>query len=140
MSGVGPGAAAEVGPAHGGLALCAHDLTVRYGDVVALSDVNLEIPYGATVAVLGPNGSGKSTLFGAGVGLLKPAAGSIGIGERGVSWLPQRLELEPTFPVTVRDVVAMGRWGRRGAGPLAAAPRCGGSRADLGGDGDAGDQ
>jgi ABC-type Mn2+/Zn2+ transport system ATPase subunit len=66
--------------------------------------------------VLGPNGSGKSTLFGAAVGLLKPAAGSIGIGERGVSWLPQRLELEPTFPLTVRDVVTMGRWGGGRAG------------------------
>jgi ABC-type Mn2+/Zn2+ transport system ATPase subunit len=103
--------AAEPGHAHPGKALCAHELEARYGDVVALEGVELEIPYGVTVAVLGPNGSGKSSLFAAAVGLLKPSAGSIGIGERGVSWLPQNLQIEPTFPVTVRDVVTMGRWG-----------------------------
>lgn len=106
-----PHAAAQPGAAHPGQALCAHALDVRYGSVLALERVELEIPYGVTVAVLGPNGSGKSTLFGAAVGLLRPSAGSIGVGDRGVSWLPQTLQLEPTFPVTVRDVVAMGRWG-----------------------------
>jgi ABC-type Mn2+/Zn2+ transport system ATPase subunit len=99
---------------HPGLALCAHGLEVRFGSAVALTDVTLDVPYGATVAVLGPNGSGKSTLFGAAVGLLRPAAGTIGTGDRGVAWLPQSLELEPSFPLTVRDVVAMGRWGKRG--------------------------
>lgn len=93
------------------LALCAHGLTARWGSVTALEDVSLEIPYGASVAVLGPNGSGKSSLFAAAVGLLRPSAGRIGLGERGVAWLPQQLELEPGFPITVRDVVAMGRWG-----------------------------
>lgn len=76
--------------------------------------MTIDVPYGVTVAVLGPNGSGKSTLFGAAVGLLKPAAGSIGTGARGVAWLPQSLELESSLPLTVRDVVAMGRWGKRG--------------------------
>jgi ABC-type Mn2+/Zn2+ transport system ATPase subunit len=95
-------------------ALRARGLEVRYGSVTALEDIDLEIPYGTSVAVLGPNGSGKSTLFAAAVGLLRPAAGSIGVGERGTAWLPQQLDVEPTFPVTVRDVVAMGRWGRRG--------------------------
>ena len=76
-----------------------------------MEDLNLEIPYGASVAVLGPNGSGKSSLFAAAVGMLRPAAGSIGVGDRGIAWLPQQLDLEPTFPVTVEDVVRMGRWG-----------------------------
>lgn len=87
---------------------------MNFGSVVALERVDLIVPYGASVAVLGPNGSGKSSLFAAAVGLLKPAAGRIGTGERGVAWLPQHLDVEPTFPVTVRDVVAMGRWGRGG--------------------------
>jgi len=77
---------------------------------VALADVDLEVPYGATVAVLGPNGSGKSTLFASAVGLLRPIAGSIGVGERGVAWLPQHLDLSPALPLTVSDVVQMGRW------------------------------
>jgi len=87
-------------------------LTVGYGSVIALEDLDLEIPYGASVAVLGPNGSGKSSLFAAAVGLLSPRAGSIDTGPRGIAWLPQQLDVEPTFPVTVRDVVAMGRWGQ----------------------------
>lgn len=95
-------------------ALRAQGLEARYGAVTALESVDLEIPYGASVAVLGPNGSGKSSLFAAAVGLLRPAAGSIETGDRGTAWLPQQLDVEPTFPVTVRDVVAMGRWGKRG--------------------------
>jgi ABC-type Mn2+/Zn2+ transport system ATPase subunit len=70
------------------------------------------VPYGASVAVLGPNGSGKSSVFAAAVGLLRPSAGSIEVGDRGVAWLPQHLDVEPTFPITVRDVVRMGRWGK----------------------------
>ncbi len=101
-------------PAHAGRALCAHGLSASYGAVPALEGVEFEIPYGVTVAVLGPNGSGKSSLFAAAVGLLRPTSGSIGLGGRGVAWLPQQLDLEPTFPVTVADVVGMGRWGKGG--------------------------
>jgi ABC-type Mn2+/Zn2+ transport system ATPase subunit len=64
--------------------------------------------------VLGPNGSGKSSLFAAAVGLLRPRAGRIGTGGRGIAWLPQQLDVEPTFPVNVRDVAEMGRWAQRG--------------------------
>lgn len=92
-------------------ALSAHGLHARYGSTVALEDVELEVPYGATVAVLGPNGSGKSSLFAAAVGLLRPASGTIAVGDRGVAWLPQQLAVEPTFPISVADVVRMGRWG-----------------------------
>lgn len=98
----------------GGPALRAAGLTVGYGSVVALEDLDIDVPYGSSVAVLGPNGSGKSSLFAAAVGLLEPRAGSIELGDRGVAWLPQQLDVEATFPVTVRDVVAMGRWGKRG--------------------------
>jgi ABC-type Mn2+/Zn2+ transport system ATPase subunit len=90
-------------------ALVARGLTVRYGDRVALDEVSFEAPAGASVAVLGPNGAGKSTLFAAAVGLVKPSSGTI---ERqgGVAFVPQRLHLDASFPVTVRDVVAMGRY------------------------------
>lgn len=109
-----PGVVTAPGPAHPGQALCAHGLSAGYGSVVALEGLDLEIPYGVSVAVLGPNGSGKSSLFAAAVGLLRPTAGTIGVGPRGVAWLPQQLEVEPSLPITVEDVVRMGRWGRGG--------------------------
>jgi ABC-type Mn2+/Zn2+ transport system ATPase subunit len=95
-------------------ALRAQGLTVGYGPVVALEDLTVEVPRGARVAVLGPNGSGKSTLFAAAVGLLRPSVGSITLDGARVAYLPQHLHVEPTFPITVADLVSMGRWGELG--------------------------
>jgi ABC-type Mn2+/Zn2+ transport system ATPase subunit len=100
--------------AAGGLAMRARRLTVRYGAVTALEEIDLDVPAGVRVAVLGPNGSGKSTLFAAAVGLLRPVAGSIEVASKRIAYLPQQLHVDPTFPITVRDVVAMGRWGELG--------------------------
>jgi ABC-type Mn2+/Zn2+ transport system ATPase subunit len=94
--------------------LTARDLTVRYGDVVALEAVDIEVPRGSSIAVLGPNGSGKSTLFAAAIGLSAPAAGQVTVGTDRVAYLPQQVAVDPMFPATVRDVVAMGRWGALG--------------------------
>lgn len=94
--------------------LTAREVTVQYGDVVALEAVDLDVPRSTSVAVLGPNGSGKSTLFGTAVGLSTPVAGDITLGTDRVAYLPQQLAVEPMFPATVRDVVAMGRWGALG--------------------------
>ncbi len=95
-------------------ALRAVDLTVRFGDVTALDAVDLEVPAGTRVAVLGPNGAGKSTLFGVAVGLIDPSAGSLEVGSDRVAFVPQSLSVEPIFPVTVRDVARMGRYGDLG--------------------------
>jgi ABC-type Mn2+/Zn2+ transport system ATPase subunit len=92
----------------------ARDLTVRVGRSNALKDVSFEIPAGATVALLGPNGAGKTTLFRAAVGLVRPVSGSLELGGDRVAFVPQRLDLEPSFPATVRDVVRMGRYGELG--------------------------
>jgi ABC-type Mn2+/Zn2+ transport system ATPase subunit len=92
----------------------ARDLTVSYGATIALEQATFDVPAGASVAVLGPNGSGKSTLFSAITGLVEPASGSIEVAARSIAYLTQHLNVEPTFPVTVADVVGMGRWGRRG--------------------------
>lgn len=100
---------------HGGeIALRADALTVRYGPVVALEDITLEVPSGKRVAVVGPNGSGKSTLFAVAAGILKPAAGVIHADGDGLAYLPQQLHVDPAFPITVRDVVTMGRWAELG--------------------------
>ena len=94
--------------------LTTRDLTVRYGDVVALEAIDIEVPRGSSIAVLGPNGSGKSTLFAAAIGLSAPAAGEIAVATDRVAYLPQQVAVDPLFPATVRDVVAMGRWGALG--------------------------
>jgi ABC-2 type transport system ATP-binding protein len=59
------------------LALEIAGLTVRYGATVAVSDLDLALPAGQTVALLGPNGAGKSTVLNAALGLLRPAAGRL---------------------------------------------------------------
>ena len=101
------------------------NISVDYGPGLppALQDVSFGVPHGARVAVVGPNGSGKSTLFKALVGLRPLRRGRIsihglplGAHQDCVAYVPQREEVDWRFPVTVRDVVAMGRYGR--VGPL----------------------
>ena len=95
------------------------DVTVRYGTRVALDAVSLAVPQGAQSAIVGPNGAGKSTLFKAMVGLLPMASGEVLLHGQPASeykeplaYVPQREEVDWRFPVTVFDVVAMGRYGR----------------------------
>ncbi len=95
------------------------NLTVSYGPVPALLDINLEIPAGKLVGVIGPNGSGKSTLIKTILGFVTPDFGTVKIfGEaaeksRGrVAYVPQRGAVDWNFPVTVREVALMGRYGK----------------------------
>jgi len=94
------------------------EVTVAYGSRPALDGVSVRVPHGGQVAVVGPNGAGKSTLFKAMVGLLPLARGEIlihgrpvGQSREPVAYVPQREEVDWRFPVTVYDVVAMGRYG-----------------------------
>jgi ABC-type Mn2+/Zn2+ transport system ATPase subunit len=103
----------------GGLLI--ESVTVGYNGHLALDDVTLQVPHGARVAVVGPNGAGKSTLFKALVGLLPLRQGRIlihgkplGHHQDEVAYVPQREEIDWRFPVTVADVVMMGRYGRLG--------------------------
>ena len=102
--------------------LALEELTVRYNGHPALERVTLHVPHGAQVAIVGPNGAGKSTLFKAMVGLLRPQHGRVLVHGRPpgdqtdpVAYVPQREEIDWRFPVTVADVVMMGRYGRLGA-------------------------
>jgi manganese/iron transport system ATP-binding protein len=95
--------------------------SMAYGDKVVLRDITFNVPHGSRVAVVGPNGAGKSTLFKALVGLLPLAAGRIlihglplGNHKDCVSYVPQREEVDWRFPVTVSDVVSMGRFDHQG--------------------------
>jgi ABC-type Mn2+/Zn2+ transport system ATPase subunit len=96
-------------------------VTVGYDGRPALEDITMSVPHGAQVAIVGPNGAGKSTLFKALVGLLPVRAGRVLLHDREpggqadpVAYVPQREEIDWGFPVTVHDVVMMGRYGRLG--------------------------
>lgn len=94
-----------------------HDVTVRYGRRAALDHITAQIPCGGMVALVGPNGAGKSTLLRCLLGWMPLAEGEIRLGDRHprhlhprLAYLPQRPEVDWDFPLTVRDVVAQGRW------------------------------
>jgi iron complex transport system ATP-binding protein len=110
------------------------DLTVRYGDSEppALVDVDLTFEAGVHTAILGPNGAGKSTLLRALLGTVRPERGEVMFRDRSTfDWprrdMARRVALvsateEFAFPITVRELVSMGRnphlgaW--RSAGPM----------------------
>lgn len=96
-------------------------LSVNYGKTPALWDVSLEIPTGKLVGIIGPNGAGKSTFIKAVLGLVTPLSGRIeffGLPLKQVrlrvAYVPQRESVDWEFPITVRDLVLMGRYGRLG--------------------------
>jgi len=95
-------------------------LTVSYQAKAVLVDVSLDIPRGSVVGILGPNGAGKSTVIKSIMGFVPRDYGTVKIfGQpvahaRGlVAYVPQRGQIDWAFPVTVRDVVTMGRYGHR---------------------------
>jgi ABC-type Mn2+/Zn2+ transport system ATPase subunit len=94
--------------------LTVQNLTVGYDGHRALDDVSLSLEVGERVAVVGPNGAGKSTLFKAMVGLLRPSAGSVEAKGAVIGYVTQRSTVDWSFPVTVHDVVMMGRIARMG--------------------------
>ncbi len=97
------------------------NVRIGYNGTPILENLSFQVPHGARVAVVGPNGAGKSTLFKALVGLLPYQAGQIlihglplGNHQDCVAYVPQREEVDWRFPVTVADVVMMGRYGQQG--------------------------
>ncbi|MEV1128957.1 metal ABC transporter ATP-binding protein [Agromyces sp. NPDC049794] len=104
-------------------ALDVRGLTVHYGDVLALDDVSLTLRPGTVCGLVGMNGSGKSTLFKAIMGTVRPDRGSVAIAGRTpkearragiVGYVPQSEEVDWSFPLSVYDVVMMGRYGFQG--------------------------
>jgi zinc/manganese transport system ATP-binding protein len=89
------------------------DVTLGYDRHPAVHHLDGEIAPGALIAVVGPNGAGKSTLFRGIVGILKPLAGSIGLGSldvRDIAYLPQTVDIDRSFPISVFDFVGTGLW------------------------------
>ncbi len=95
--------------------------TINYNSRIALEDINLEVQAGEFLGIIGPNGSGKTTLLKAILGLIKPVQGCVQIFDCSceklrchhrakIGYLPQKELVDPTFPITVREAVMMGRY------------------------------
>jgi zinc transport system ATP-binding protein len=101
-----------------------HEIGMRFGRTTALAQVSLTVRRGEIVTVIGPNGAGKSTLLRILLGLLPPSSGSVRLlpGLR-IGYVPQRLAIDETLPLTVRRFLslAIDRRGAAAAGDPAAA-------------------
>lgn len=92
-------------------------LNVSYQNKRVLSNIYLQVESGETYGLIGPNGAGKSTLFKSILGLIEPNAGEIKIFDKNIdevrsriAYVPQRDDVDWTFPASVMDVVLMGRY------------------------------
>ena len=102
-------------------ALMIQHLTVNYDRKPVLWDINLEVPSHHLVGIVGPNGAGKSTLIKTALGLVSPLSGRVlfygkplsEVRQR-IAYVPQRESVDWDFPITVLDLVLMGRYGRLG--------------------------
>ncbi len=92
-------------------------LTVYYQQQPVLWDLTVDIPEGKLVAIVGPNGAGKSTLLKTIIGSIDPLSGSIKcLGssykktKKHIAYVPQKEAIDWDFPITVLEVVLMGRY------------------------------
>lgn len=101
-------------------AIAINNLYVSLNGINVLQDINLSIPKGDFLGIIGPNGGGKSTLLKTIVGLIKPDHGSIKImgldvkkGRQYIGYVPQYAHFDRNFPISVEEVVLLGRLGKR---------------------------
>jgi ABC-type Mn2+/Zn2+ transport system ATPase subunit len=103
-----------------GIGIEIENMTVAYNGKVALHSASLQLKGGSIHGLVGMNGAGKSTLFKAIMGFVKPVTGRVSIDGSSISqsqkrnlvaYVPQSEEVDWNFPVSVQDVVMMGRYG-----------------------------
>jgi zinc/manganese transport system ATP-binding protein len=95
----------------GGIAV--HNLSVGYGEHLALEGVTGDFAPASMTAIVGPNGAGKSTLLKVLAGIIRPMAGEVtcaALPRHRLAYLPQQAELDRGFPITVGELVALGDW------------------------------
>lgn len=102
-------------------ALQVYQLSVNYDKTPVLWDITLEVPAGKLVGIIGPNGAGKSTFIKTAMGLITPISGKVEFFGKSlkqmrlhIAYVPQRETVDWDFPITVRDLVLMGRYGSLG--------------------------
>jgi zinc/manganese transport system ATP-binding protein len=103
---------------HAKPAISFHDLTLGYDRHPAVHHIDGEVARGELLAIVGPNGAGKSTLLKGIIGELKPLSGSLsldGLSRHDIAYLPQQIDIDRSFPISVFDCVAMGLWRKIGA-------------------------
>jgi iron complex transport system ATP-binding protein len=101
------------------MTLSGRGLTIGYSDRVVGRGLDVTLAQGEVLALLGPNGGGKTTLLKTLLGLLRPRAGEVALGERPLAGLSMRERARmiayvpqlhvPTFAFTVESLVLMGR-------------------------------
>lgn len=105
------------------VALELRDVSVSYGEIRALEGCSLSLRAGAVTGLIGMNGSGKTTLFNTVMGAVRPRSGTVTVdgasaaGARAhgrIAYMPQSENVDWNFPVSVADVVMMGRYGHLG--------------------------
>lgn len=102
-----------------------------YDETPVVKDATFRVREGSFAAVIGPNGGGKSTLLYLLLGLLTPQRGTVEVlgrspqrARRSIGYMPQHMQFDPRFPITVEEVVELGALGRaRSWGPLPASQR-----------------
>jgi len=95
-----------------------HELSIRYGRRIAVSELSGRFAPGSLTAIVGPNGAGKSSLLKAIAGLVRPSRGRIrcaALSDRRLAYLPQQAEIDRSFPINVDELVALGAWRDFGA-------------------------
>jgi zinc transport system ATP-binding protein len=98
------------------------DVDVKYHNILALRDINVQIFRGDYIGIFGPNGSGKTTFLKTIIGLIEPDHGRVTVlGSKNlkrvrsnVGYVPQNISVKKTFPATVLEVVEMGLFGKIG--------------------------
>lgn len=103
------------------ISISVEDLSVSYEKKRVLTNIYLKIEAGNVIGVVGPNGAGKSTLFKSILGLIEMDTGEIFVEGRNISdvrkkiaYVPQKDDVDWSFPATVMDVVLMGRYPYKG--------------------------
>ena len=100
--------------------LALENVSVRYGTGTVLENISFDLSPGDGIAVVGPNGAGKTTLFQVIAGIIDPFEGVVQVsghepgGHTCIAYVPQRSQVDWTFPATVADVVMMGRINKMG--------------------------
>jgi zinc transport system ATP-binding protein len=104
----------------GGPIIQLKEVSFAYAGVPVLEAVNLEIDPLESVSIIGPNGGGKTTLLKLLLGLLRPSRGEVLLfgqppehSRQRIGYMPQHVKYDPQFPITVQEVVLMGRLGQR---------------------------